>query len=652
VRQVYTQRRTAHLSGHCVQANSLWLVDCSHTRSCAHLSARICLALIDLQCPWNCSADAAIVRFSLAQRWQKFTELNKSRTESNPLLSDRVTMTTAAMLPPKLPSTPTQLHVSTGQLRGDHSSGDGQQQSLKFDDTVVTPNLSENSMMVLSQSVDSLHTLATNGGVDDTEHQVRTIFVSGLPLDAKPRELYLLFRGFKPVGFVTFDSREQAEDAMRKLQGVKFDPEGNQLMRLEFARTNTKVTKPKFISAGGVPFGGLSPTANALQAGLGQHTITGCPASLVAAGGLPALFTGLQPSILSQLANAGGTGPFDASSALFSPNDAATAVAAMAAQWNPLHASAYDNAAYLASAAGLLQNNNFRAIIPGTPTTFSLSPSTMSNFNMVQAAIAQANAAAALGHVGHQSNAAGHGPVLSMSPPQHQQQQQTQISPGLSANPTNSSPTSGSRTSPVNVSRGMGITFSATSQTPAQAQVNSFVAQLQQQQQQALAAVQLGQQQGTPSSQSHTTQPHQQQQQQQQQFHQALGFVPSSAGLPPPMAATIGILSGYNSLVKELTGNEAQLQSGLPPYHHQNPRQKCSDSPMEVCTKSLGCEVAQWLEREFTDRKVRGSNPKSASRLSLSRPGKPSSIPALVLRSGGMAAGQRKGAIAERFLKK
>ncbi|TGZ61608.1 hypothetical protein CRM22_007910 [Opisthorchis felineus] len=497
-------------------------------------------------------------------------------------------MTTAAMLPPKLPSTPTQLHVSTSQLRGEHSSGDGQQQSLKFDDTVVTPNLSENSMMVLSQSVDSLHTLATNGGVDDTEHQVRTVFVSGLPLDAKPRELYLLFRGFKgyqsstlkpagkngkptaPVGFVTFDSREQAEDAMRKLQGVKFDPEGNQLMRLEFARTNTKVTKPKFISAGGVPFGGLSPTANALQAGLGQHTITGCPASLVAAGGLPALFTGLQPSILSQLANAGGTGPFDASSALFSPSDAATAAAAaaMAAQWNPLHASAYDNAAYLASAAGLLQNNNFRAIIPGTPTTFSLSPSTMSNFNMVQAAIAQANAAAALGQVGHQSNATGHGPVLSMSPPHHQQQ--TQISPGLSANPTNSSPTSGSRTSPVNVSRGMGITFSAASQTPAQAQVNSFVAQLQQQQQQqALAAVQLGQQQGTPSSQSHTTQSHQQQQQQ-QQFHQALGFVPSSAGLPPPMAATIGILSGYNSLVKELTGNEAQLQSGLPAYHHQN----------------------------------------------------------------------------------
>lgn len=27
--------------------------------------------------------------------------------------------------------------------------------------------------------------------------QVRTLFVSGLPMDAKPRELYLLFRAYK-----------------------------------------------------------------------------------------------------------------------------------------------------------------------------------------------------------------------------------------------------------------------------------------------------------------------------------------------------------------------------------------------------------------------------------------------------------------------
>ncbi|KAG5452035.1 hypothetical protein CSKR_110643 [Clonorchis sinensis] len=58
----------------------------------------------------------------------------------------------------------------------------------------------------------------------------------------------------------------------------------------------------------------------------------------------------------------------------------------------------------------------------------------------------------------------------------------------------------------------------------------------------------------------------------------------------------------------------------------------------------------QRLERERTDRKVRGSNPTSASRLPLSRLGQPGSIPALVLPSGGMAARHRKGATAERWM--
>uniref|UniRef100_A0A671U1U0 RNA binding protein, mRNA processing factor 2b n=1 Tax=Sparus aurata TaxID=8175 RepID=A0A671U1U0_SPAAU len=60
--------------------------------------------------------------------------------------------------------------------------------------------------------------------------RVRTLFVSGLPVDIKPRELYLLFRPFKgyegslikltskqPVGFVTFDSRSGAEAAKNAL---------------------------------------------------------------------------------------------------------------------------------------------------------------------------------------------------------------------------------------------------------------------------------------------------------------------------------------------------------------------------------------------------------------------------------------------------
>ncbi|KAG5455178.1 hypothetical protein CSKR_112105 [Clonorchis sinensis] len=57
----------------------------------------------------------------------------------------------------------------------------------------------------------------------------------------------------------------------------------------------------------------------------------------------------------------------------------------------------------------------------------------------------------------------------------------------------------------------------------------------------------------------------------------------------------------------------------------------------------------KWLERELTDRKVRGSNPTSASRLPLSRLGQPGSIPGLVLPSVGMAARYRKGVTAEQF---
>ncbi|KAG5453775.1 hypothetical protein CSKR_113832 [Clonorchis sinensis] len=60
-------------------------------------------------------------------------------------------------------------------------------------------------------------------------------------------------------------------------------------------------------------------------------------------------------------------------------------------------------------------------------------------------------------------------------------------------------------------------------------------------------------------------------------------------------------------------------------------------------------ETPQWLECEFTDHKVRGSNPTSASRLALSGLGQPGIILALVLPSGGMAVRHRKGATAERF---
>ncbi|KER21462.1 hypothetical protein T265_10223 [Opisthorchis viverrini] len=74
--------------------------------------------------------------------------------------------------------------------------------------------------------------------------------------------------------------------------------------------------------------------------------------------------------------------------------------------------------------------------------------------------------------------------------------------------------------------------------------------------------------------------------------------------------------------------------------------------PSHQCQNTAGCPGARWpnwLEREFTDQKVHGLNPTSASRLPLSRLWQPGSIPALVQPSGGMAVRHRKGATAGRF---
>ncbi|KAG5444920.1 hypothetical protein CSKR_103568 [Clonorchis sinensis] len=60
-------------------------------------------------------------------------------------------------------------------------------------------------------------------------------------------------------------------------------------------------------------------------------------------------------------------------------------------------------------------------------------------------------------------------------------------------------------------------------------------------------------------------------------------------------------------------------------------------------------EMARWLERKFTDRKVRGLNPTSVSRSPLSRLGQPDSIPVLVLFSGDISARHRNGATVERI---
>lgn len=132
------------------------------------------------------------------------------------------------------------------------------------------PNLAP---AVSMESLNSVSSEATNPS------QVRTLFVSGLPMDAKPRELYLLFRGCRgyegallkmtskngkptsPVGFVTFLTQQDAQDARKLLQGVRFDPECAQVLRLELAKSNTKVARPKqspppqqsALAAAGVP---------------------------------------------------------------------------------------------------------------------------------------------------------------------------------------------------------------------------------------------------------------------------------------------------------------------------------------------------------------------------------------------------------------
>lgn len=121
---------------------------------------------------------------------------------------------------------------------------------------------------------------------------VRTLFVSGLPVDIKPRELYLLFRPFKgyegslikltsrqPVGFVIFDSRAGAEAAKNALNGIRFDPENPQTLRLEFAKANTKMAKSKLIA---------TPNPTNVHPALGAHLIARDPYDLMGAALIPA----------------------------------------------------------------------------------------------------------------------------------------------------------------------------------------------------------------------------------------------------------------------------------------------------------------------------------------------------------------------------
>ncbi|MBN3286113.1 RBPS2 protein, partial [Polyodon spathula] len=127
---------------------------------------------------------------------------------------------------------------------------------------------------------------------NNIEEEVRTLFVSGLPVDIKPRELYLLFRPFKgyegslikltskqPVGFVTFDNRTGAEAAKNALNGIRFDPESPQTLRLEFAKANTKMAKSKLMG---------TPNPSNMHPALGAHFIARDPYDLTGAALIPA----------------------------------------------------------------------------------------------------------------------------------------------------------------------------------------------------------------------------------------------------------------------------------------------------------------------------------------------------------------------------
>lgn len=96
-----------------------------------------------------------------------------------------------------------------------------------------------------------------------------------------------------PVGFVTFSTRAGAESAKADLQqGVRFDPDLPQTIRLEFAKSNTKVSKPKSQTSppvGSTAGGGLGANHNHHHTNNSNSHHATAAAALTAAGLHPAL---------------------------------------------------------------------------------------------------------------------------------------------------------------------------------------------------------------------------------------------------------------------------------------------------------------------------------------------------------------------------
>lgn len=176
--------------------------------------------------------------------------------------------------------------IQTDKTTLENSSGYSGSNSNSTAIDAAPPTHNNSTESVADMSTDSIQL----SGLND---EVRTLFVSGLPMDVKQRELYLLFRTFDgyqgniirmtskagkppaPVGFVTFQSRKEADVARVALQGVKFDPFDQMPLRLEFARSNTKArlrpASPGAHPQAG-PIQGVIPTlAHAVPA----HTIIG-----------------------------------------------------------------------------------------------------------------------------------------------------------------------------------------------------------------------------------------------------------------------------------------------------------------------------------------------------------------------------------------
>ncbi|RDX78255.1 RNA-binding protein with multiple splicing 2, partial [Mucuna pruriens] len=93
------------------------------------------------------------------------------------------------------------------------------------------------------------------GGPQSSTHEVRTLFVAGLPEDVKPREIYNLFREFpgyesshlrsptnssQPFAFAVFASQQTAIMARHALNGMVFDLEKGSTLYIDLAKSNSR----------------------------------------------------------------------------------------------------------------------------------------------------------------------------------------------------------------------------------------------------------------------------------------------------------------------------------------------------------------------------------------------------------------------------